>query len=161
MSVIDRDRYTSTIESNKHDTTSTREALARNPVVKLASLGKCALRNRCRIVKPKASDSMNAPSSPRGVPKAANLERMSSHSQPGSPSSPSGRLFQRISASLKEHGDEEEKDGVHYCDIVDGSAFNQRPDCQDLDCWRHGNFSPSDPAKSMKALDDHKNSVEK
>jgi hypothetical protein len=92
------------------------------------------------------------------------LERMSAppfgsspHSarQSSMPSSPT--YFERMSASVKEEGSGMEKvnSPFHWCDIVEGSAYNQSSGVlsYDMDAYRHGQFTPYDPSKSMKQYD--------
>ena len=92
------------------------------------------------------------------------LERMSappfgssprSARQSSMPSSPT--YFERISASVKEEGCGIEKvnSPFHWCDMVEGSAYNQSSGVlsYDMDAYRHGQFTPYDPSKSMKQHD--------
>jgi len=92
------------------------------------------------------------------------LERMSappfgssprSARQSSMPSSPT--YFERMSASVKEEGCGIDKvnSPFHWCDMVEGSAYNQSSGIlsYDMEAYRHGPFTPYDPSKSMKQQD--------
>lgn len=111
-----------------------------NPVIRAAQIGRTAIRNRGKGMVARAAEPVRVVSH-----HSRHHEDVHSHSEP---SSPSGRLFHRISMSLKErHCDPE--NGVHYCDLVDSSCYNKPCSCEeDVECWRHGNFRMSPPNPS-------------
>jgi hypothetical protein len=126
----------------RHDT-----SVSHNPIIKIATIGRCAIRNRGKVITPHMREQSVRVDEP--IPsRSLHVQKSGGHGAHSPPSSPSARLFERISSSLKDGSSDDDARGIHYCDIVDGSVYNQRPDCIDMDCWRHGNFSPCDPTKS-------------
>ncbi len=119
------------------------EGDAHNPVIRAAQLGRTALRNRGKGMVSRAAEPVRVPSNtyyhhPHGAGESHTAES----------SSPSARLFHRISMSLKERQCDPEN-GVHYCDLVDSSCYNKSCACEeDMECWRHGNFKMSPPNPS-------------
>lgn len=111
------------------------------PMIRAALIGRRALRNRGKGMTRTAAK----PVSVKTDDHHHHVDLRDSH---GEPSSPSGRLFHRISMSLKDRQCEHDN-GVHYCDIVDSSCYNRPCSCEeDLECWRHGNFRMSPPNPS-------------
>lgn len=113
-----------------------------NSVIRAAELGRTALRNRGKGVISRAAEPVRISS------RVYHHHHGAGDSHTAEPSSPSARLFHRISMSLKERQCDPEN-GVHYCDLVESSCYNKVCACEeDMECWRHGNFKMSPPNPS-------------
>ena len=108
--------------------------------------------NTTSVERPKLSrNSLSLSTSPR---LARNSTSQSSTPRGGTASPfassvPPNNMFSRLLQSK----DTEERDS-RWCDRLESSVLNQRPDQpKDLEEWRHGSFAPDDPMHSMHILD--------
>lgn len=122
------------------------EGTGHHPVIRAAQLGRTAIRNRGKGIAPRAAEPVRVSS--HHVYDHHHHHHHDGGDVHGEPSSPSARLFHRISMSLKDRQCDPEH-GVHYCDLVDSSCYNTACACEeDIECWRHGNFKMSPPNPS-------------